>query len=80
MFISPKCYSLNMRVYQLPDYAIKIALRWLTAHNTGETQTQNAYNLVHMFPFVESLTDEKQVSLLNFSNILKGRQFCYPDG
>lgn len=59
---------------------------WLCNKNCSEMANcpqhwaQNAYNLVHMFPFVESLTDGKQVSLLNFSNILKGRQFCYPDG
>lgn len=48
-----------MRVYQLPNYAIKIAVRWLAACKTGEKQTQNAYNL---FSFDGSFTAGKQVS------------------
>lgn len=66
VFFSPKCYSLNVSVYQLPNYAIKIALRLPTAHKIGEKQTHTACNFLPMSPFDESLTAGKQVSLLDF--------------
>lgn len=65
-----------MRVYQLPNYAIKIALRWPTAHKIGEKQTRTACNFLPISPFDASLTAGKQVALLNFSDTLKERQFC----
>lgn len=62
VFFSPKCYSLNPRVYQLPNYAIKIASRQLTTHiQTGEKQIQIPHKIT-FFPFFPF--DEKSYTWL----------------
>lgn len=51
---------------------IKTALRWPTAHTIGKKETHITYKISSMFPFDESLTVGKRVSLLEFSDPLKG--------
>lgn len=51
---------------------IKIALRWPTAHKIGKKETRITYKISSMFPFDASLTVGEQVSLLDFSDPLKG--------
>lgn len=71
VFFSPKCYSLNVSVYQLPNYAIKIALRLPTAHKIGEKQTHTACNFLPMSPFDESYSWKAGVPPCFFQTLWK---------